>query len=313
MSEQPQDPGRDALQFDPGSAAWVTSELVARPPSRWSRLVLYGMALAVAGGVVAAARIEVPRRVSMTGRVSLEPAAVEARALSGGRVQEVVVSRGRRVARGEALVRLERDVGEEARARIQRLVRRPRPGAHELEADLAALEGRRDDLARAGLLSAVERVAAAARDRVEADLQVALARLAEEADRNRQRFVVPAPIDGLVRRVDVRAGAIVPAGAPCATVAPPESAWTARVMSSEHAARVREGSAVRLTSDGLTAPVEGRVRACAREASSADLECVVTIPSPPEGLPDGAEVMAEVDAGRATLLSVISSRLAGPR
>ena len=120
------DPGREALVYNPSSVSWAVSESVARPPALLSRMVLYSiLGVLVAGGVFSYfATVAVT--VSGRGIVRTSGKIRPVRAQVTGKVAELLVKNGKRIKKGDALIEMENVISAQELERIQSLLGRLR-------------------------------------------------------------------------------------------------------------------------------------------------------------------------------------------
>ncbi|HRX52231.1 MAG TPA: efflux RND transporter periplasmic adaptor subunit [Candidatus Krumholzibacteria bacterium] len=169
----------------------------------------------------------------------------------GGRLLEVVRDRGARVARGEALLRLDRRTLD---AEIDAV-----------RAELAAQDHNVDgvrELRAAGKVSEqalLEAEAMAARTRA----------TLRSLEVRRERTAIPAPFDGLVTDRYVEPGELVAPGAVVARVLDPYTLKLEGAVTEQDVAWIREGAPARVTLDGHDAPVDGVVHWVGFEADPA--------------------------------------------
>ncbi|HEX5759672.1 MAG TPA: efflux RND transporter periplasmic adaptor subunit [Thermoanaerobaculia bacterium] len=248
------------------------------------RLAVAVVLLAVAAGGLwlwrAARR---PQGLVLSG--SLEARTVEVGSLVGGRVLEVYVEEGDRVAAGQPLVRFDADLRdlevaeqqariEEARAALARTERGPRGEAvrrAEIEWRAAETDRRRfQALWRQGVVPRRELDAATVREATaretlreaerggrEEDVAAARAALRREEtrlallERQRQETLVAAPAAGVVETLDLRPGDLVPANRPVASLLEAGQLWVRVYVPEPQLGRVRVGQRVAVSVDSF--------------------------------------------------------------
>jgi len=216
---------------------------------------------------------------------SLEARTVEVGSLVGGRVLEVYVEEGDRVAAGQPIVRFDSDLRdlevaeqrariEEARAALARTERGPRSEAvrrAEIEYRAAETDRRRfEALWRQGVIprrdydtatvraaTARETLREAERGGREEDVAAARAALAREEtrlallERQRQETLVAAPAAGVVESLDLRPGDLVPANRPVAALLEAGQLWVRVYVPEPELGRVRVGQPAAVTVDSF--------------------------------------------------------------
>jgi membrane fusion protein (multidrug efflux system) len=177
--------------------------------------------------------------------------------LIGGPVREVLVQDTQSVSRGDVLVRL-----DDTDARLALASAQARLAAAEADAQKARIDlNRREALAASGsvsgddltaarnalnVASANQRIARAARDQAQVDLE---------------RTVIRAPVDGVISRRQVQVGQRVQPGAMLMVVTPIQDVYVDANFKESQLARVRPGQPVTLVSElyGEHVEYEGRV------------------------------------------------------
>src|SRR5690606_25686802 len=150
-------------------------------------------------GVVNPPRIEHSRAIRVSGHTDADKRAVLA-TRAAGVIEELPVSLGGRIQRGDLIARLEAE-GKEAAVETARQLLAQR----EAEANAARQLAERGNLPKLQLDNALSALAAA-RSQL------------EQAEAELDRTVLRAPFDGIIDKVDVELGSAVQAGATVATI-----------------------------------------------------------------------------------------------
>lgn len=192
-----------------------------------------------------------------------------------GRVDDIQISAGQRVRRGDPIAKLD-DTALQAQiltARGQERAARARSGAFGAQAAASAMAAKRERrLVASGASSRANR------EKVEADRNAAGANAGAEvataeghkAERERLEALVAkaqvtSPIDGIVMMVRVKEGELAQQGAPLARVFDPKDLIMKFAVPKEHRAKVAIGKRVELRIDGVDSPVWATIERIADE------------------------------------------------
>lgn len=236
--------------------------------------------------VVKPPRIQHARAIRVSGYTDADKRAVLA-TRAAGIIEELPVSLGSRVARGDIIAKLEAE-GKEAAVQTARQLLEQR----EAEAEAARRLAERGSLPKLQLDNALSALAAA-----RSQLEQAQADL----DRNTLR----APFDGVIDKVDVELGSSVGQGAQVATLLNLDPILARGEVSERDLGYVSAGdrAEVRLV-DGSS--VDGEVRYVSRDATSATrtFRVEIAIPNPDRKVPSGmtAEITMRASTVDATVL-----------
>ncbi len=254
--------------------------------------------------VVAVARRTMNEVVHAAGPLSPLPGAdVKLGALVSGRVAEVLVAEGDRVAKGQVLVRIEatqfRDAQAQAQAQLEQARAQHQNDARKLErarqllaAGIAARQEVDDATAQASTSEAAEKVAAAA---------------LSTARNQMNRTELRAPFDGVVARVFAAAGEPVDgSGKPILEVARTEVLDLRAALPPDAASRVHTGQQATLTVGGSGRAWGAEVVAVAPllDATTGTATARLRVPNP-DGFLKGGEV-AQADLILATHAGVLA-------
>jgi hemolysin D len=116
------EPGKEALIYDPSTVSWAVADAVARPPAVLARLGLYLILLIVGSALVYAYLAEIAITVTGRGIIRTSGKVRPVRALSTGKVAQLRVANGRRVAKGDALVEMENNLEPRELERANKII-----------------------------------------------------------------------------------------------------------------------------------------------------------------------------------------------
>lgn len=237
-------------------------------------------------GVITPPRIEHARAIRISGHTDADKRAVLA-TRAGGIVEELSVTLGSEVKRGDLIARLEAE-GKEATVETAKQVLAQR----EAEAAAARQLAERGSMPKLQLDNALSALAAA-RSQL------------EQAQADLDRNLVRAPFDGVIDKLDVELGSAVQAGAPVATILNLDPVLARGEVSERDLGYLRPGDPadVRLV-DGRE--VRGTLRHIGREATAATrtFRVEVAIPNEDGSVPAGmtAEITLRASPVDATVL-----------
>lgn len=247
--------------------------------------------------VVTPPRVEHARAIRVSGFTDADKRAVLG-TRAAGIVEELPVSLGMQVARGDLIAKLEAE-GKEATVEAARQMLAQRE-AEEAAARRLASAG---SLPRLQLDNAVSALSSA-----RSQYEMAVADL--------ERNIVRAPFDGIIDKVDLELGSSVQPGTPVATILNLDPVLARGEVSERDLAHIKAGDRadVRLV-NGLE--VEGKIRHVSRDATSATrtFRVEVAIPNADGRVPAGmtAEITLRAEPVAATVLprSVVTLSAAG--
>jgi multidrug efflux pump subunit AcrA (membrane-fusion protein) len=104
---QKDEPGREALIYNPSVVSWAVADIVARPPSAMLRLTIYMLFLIVIGAGVFSYFSKVAITVSGRGVIRNSAKVRPVRMPVAGKIAEILVKNGTHVKKGDALVEME--------------------------------------------------------------------------------------------------------------------------------------------------------------------------------------------------------------
>jgi HlyD family secretion protein len=277
-----------------------------------------------------------PFAAEISARGRLEAGAIAAVAAEGaGRVIDVLVKAGASVTVGDPLVRLDADMATEQYRSAVAAAAAATDGVRSARADLAGAEvqlaeRRRDHerlepLAGTAVPAADVETARSAVVKAEADVERALARLAQSeaqaaaaaADRDavrrvRDNLVLRAPLSGVVVSRDVDPGAVVGAGTPLLRLADPTTLEVVAYLDETAMSRLRVGLAARVSFLSAAEPsVNGTVTSIGREVDpdTREVEVRIALTSVPSQWALGQRVDVRVDTDPATASAAVPSEL----
>jgi RND family efflux transporter MFP subunit len=233
-----------------GVAGWQAFGPAAAPPPAEAASNLPEVTVIVPGSTMAEQTITAPGSIA-----AKRDAAVGVQG-EGGRVVRVLVEPGQRVAAGQVLARIDRQVQVQELAQLQAGVRQAEADARLAEANLT----RAQSLVAKGFISQADidqRVAT--RDSALARVGIARAQVAAARERN-ERLDVRAPAAGLILSRSVEAGQVVgPGSGALFRLAEGGTLEMRAQMAEQDIARLKTGMRADVTPVGATDSYQGRI------------------------------------------------------
>ena len=116
------EPGKEALIYDPSTVSWAVADAVARPPALLARLGLYLIVVIVAAALVYSYLATIAITVGGRGTIRNSGKVRPVRALSTGKVAQLLVANGKKVKKDEPLVEMENNLAPPDLERAKKII-----------------------------------------------------------------------------------------------------------------------------------------------------------------------------------------------
>lgn len=283
----------------------------------WRRLYLLvplGMALAGCSGdipapapdtavrapVIAVATTTQPREYAVAGNV-VSDRRIEIASKISGYIQRIAVAEGDHVAAGDLLVQIDDSQIAAAIAQARAALDTAQSALADADGDLARYEAL---LAQDSIPAAQVRKARLQRDAASGQVRAARAAL-EQASAQQQYTRITSPVDAVVIARQRRGGDLVAPGLPLLTLESPKGLLLEAWVAEEWLGALTPGAPVRVTIDGIAAPLSGRLARIVPSGDPVSRRFAVKIALPEtSGLAPGLFGRAHFNLGDETLLAV---------
>lgn len=105
-----QEPGREALVYDPSRVSWAVAEAVSTPPSSLARSALYMIVFLIVGAVVYARLTSITITVEGPGSIRTSAKIIPVKAEAGGRLKVFSVTDNQPIKKGQVIAELDDEV-----------------------------------------------------------------------------------------------------------------------------------------------------------------------------------------------------------